>query len=468
MVAESFVPHVSGVTTSVLRSAEQLRALGHEVIFLAPAPGRTAQPPEPSSVPSAAQDSAAQGLASSSAPDDDVGSPGVSGVSEVSGPGALGSSTAAASAAVTREALPPSRAPLPLLPGQTAELVNGFPTLRVPSMPLAGYPGIRFSAGSVSAIRRIIRILAPEVVHAASPLMLGARAVTACRMLGVPSVAVYQTDIAAYALRYGLPWLSRTADQKIAKIHREATMTLAPSKASAAYLESLEVPRVFRWGRGVDATLFAPSRSTLAARERMGAGPGELLVGFVGRLAPEKQVEDLRGLQQIPGVRLAVIGDGPSRSHLEQTLHRAQFTGALHGLELAEHLASLDVFVHPGESETFGQTLQEAQASGVATVAVASGGALELVEDGVTGRRYSPGQLGQLRSIIEELAEDAAGRRDLAASGYRAVQGRSWQAVSEQLEQHYHRAVQFHRADQLHRWRTSRRPAVPFLLRLSR
>src|SRR5690606_19230846 len=152
----------------------------------------------------------------------------------------------------------------------------------------------------------------------------------------------------------------------VVRLHRRATLTLAPTTESERQLFALGVDRIRRWGRGVDAERFHPSRRSGSWQRR---SADEVIVGYVGRLAAEKQVEDLRVLQRLPAVRLVIVGDGPLRARLEFQLPEAVFLGHLDGDGLAEAMASFDIFVHPGESETFGQTLQEAHASGVAIVA---------------------------------------------------------------------------------------------------
>ncbi len=194
----------------------------------------------------------------------------------------------------------------------------------------------------------------------------------AARRLGIPTVAVYQTDVAGFARQYRLRADIPTA-RWVGRLHRRATRTLAPSRSSYAQLEAMGVPNVHLWRRGVSLDLFGPGRRSEALRATWTESVrGPVVVGYVGRLAAEKQVRRLRDLAGIPGVRLVAVGDGPERGWLERHLPGARFTGMLGGEELATAFASLDVFVHPGEAETFCQTVQEAQASGVPVVAAAA------------------------------------------------------------------------------------------------
>jgi phosphatidylinositol alpha 1,6-mannosyltransferase len=219
-------------------------------------------------------------------------------------------------------------------------------------------------------------------------------------------------------------------------VHARATLTLAPSNAAVDRLAGLGVERVAIWRRGVDAARFSPERRDEGWRASI-AADGEVLVGYVGRLAPEKQVEDLRILQGMPGVRLVVVGDGPSRAELERLLPDARFTGFLGGDELPRVLASLDVFVHPGESETFCQTIQEAHASGVPVVATGAGGPLDLVRQSVDGWLYRPGDLGALAERVADLAGDAAKRRAFGRAARAGVAGRDWARLCDELLGHY-------------------------------
>ena len=356
-VAESFLPHMNGVTGSVLHAVRHLEERGHETVVIAPgAPGAT------------------------------------------SGPDA---------------------------------------TL-LPSVPLPGYPQVRVALAGAGRVAGLLRAFEPDVVHLASPFALGWRGVTAAETLGLPTVAVYQTDVIAYARKYGVPHAAALTASHVARLHRRATMTLAPSASALRQLEELGVPRTHLWARGVDTARFRPDRRSDAWRAHV--APGRVVVGYVGRLAAEKQVEDLAALGDLPGIRLVVVGDGPMRARLEQRMPEALFCGHLSGLELAQAVASFDVFVHPGESETFGQTIQEAHASGVPVVATGVGGPLDLVRSSVDGWLYRPGDLDDLRARVADLVGDEAKRRAFGVAAREAVQHRTWPVIVDQLIGYYEAA----------------------------
>lgn len=383
MVTESFLPHMNGVTGSVLQVLEHLERRGHEAFVVAPGVGR------------------AHPLA---------------------------------------------------MPGRS-----------MPSLPMPRYPAVRVAAPPVASVARTLRAFRPDVVHLASPFVLGWQGLLAAEGLGLPSVAVYQTDVIAYTERYGLPRATAIAAAHVRRLHRRATLTLAPAAAARRQLEELGVDRVSIWGRGVDGIRFAPHRRDDAWRARVvpGTASGDVVVGYVGRLAPEKQVEDLVALDGLAGVRLVIVGDGPSRAGLEQLLPRAVFLGHLTGDELATAMASFDVFVHPGESETFGQTIQEAQASGVPVVATGRGGPRDLVRSSVDGWLYRPGDADDLRARVADLAGDAAKRRAFGDAAREAVSGRTWESLGDALLGHYARASQLHAIDRGLRARVWPRPQLP-------
>jgi phosphatidylinositol alpha 1,6-mannosyltransferase len=307
--------------------------------------------------------------------------------------------------------------------------------VRVPAVSIPGVSELPVGLPT----RRLQEVMAgfrPDVVHLASPFVLGAGGLAAARRLGVPTVAVYQTDLARFVRAYGAGVTARTAWRWLCRLHRQADRTLAPSAAAADALVTSGVERVYRWGRGVDAAQFAPARRDPALRRRLTPG-GELLVGYIGRLAPEKHVERLAALAHLDDVRLVVVGDGPARPRLEWLLPDAAFLGMLTGDELAAAYATLDVFVHTGPFETFGQAVQEAMASGVPVVAPDAGGPRELVEHGRTGYLVPPGAPDPLRAAVTHLRDDAVLRHSFGRAGRQAVRGRTWPVVCDELMLHY-------------------------------
>jgi phosphatidylinositol alpha 1,6-mannosyltransferase len=326
---------------------------------------------------------------------------------------------------------------LVIAPGPGLSSYRTSAVVRVRSMGLPGYRS--FSLGLPdAAVERALADFRPDVVHLASPIALGAVGLRAARRLGVPTVAVYQTDVGRFARQYGVPGEAVVA-RWVGRIHRRATRTLVPSRSSYADLAALGVTDLHVWGRGVSLDLFGPeNRSEELHRHWTRRDPDALVVGYVGRLAPEKQVRRLAEVACVPGTRLVVVGDGPSRSWLERRLPAAKFTGLLRGQDLARAFASLDVFVHTGESETFCQTVQEAQASGVPVVAPAAGGPLDLVEPGRTGLLYDPTEKSSLRRAVASLVGDPLLRQTLADQALERVRDRSWAAVVDELvDVHY-------------------------------
>ncbi len=326
---------------------------------------------------------------------------------------------------------------------EVPDVVNGAFVHRLPAVPLAGYTNVRVAMGGVNRVKRILAEYAPDVVHLASPFVLGWRAVQAAHQLGIPTVAIYQTEVPSYAARYGVPFLENWAWNRVDNIHVLASRTLAPSTFALNQLRGRGILRVDMWRRGVDTARFNPSKRSEAWRKEI-APKHQRIIGYVGRLAIEKQVEDLTAIADIPGTKLVIVGDGPQRAALQAALPRATFTGFLGGEDLARAVASFDLFVHPGEFETFCQTIQEAMASGVPVVATGRGGPLDLVENSRTGWLYKPGDLAELRAYVQDLTGDDAKRRAFGSAALASVQGRTWPALCADLVRHYTEVIHEH------------------------
>lgn len=320
--------------------------------------------------------------------------------------------------------------------------IHGFDVRPVTAVPLPGYRDVRVGTSTSATLESTLRDFAPDVVHLAAPFVIGYRGLLAANRLGIPTVAVYQTDVPSYASRYRMSVAEPLLWGRVRQIHRLATVTLAPSRSALRQLHAHQVPRVKMWGRGVDTVRFSPQFRD--EHWRAEHARGRSIVGYVGRLAPEKQVADLRMLTDIPDTQLVIVGDGPERSRLERLLPDALFTGQLEGAALSRAFASMDVFVHPGELETFGQTLQEALASGIPVIAPAKGGPLDIVQPSHTGWLYPPGRLDVMRARVRDLLGDDAKRAAFSRSARDSTLGVSWEQVCDQLLDHYRQACVLH------------------------
>jgi phosphatidylinositol alpha 1,6-mannosyltransferase len=291
--------------------------------------------------------------------------------------------------------------------------------------------------------RRLTEVLddfAPDVVHLAAPVVLGAAGADAAKALGVPSVAVYQTDLAGFVARYRAPLAPGLIWRWLRRVHNAADLTLAPSSLAAWDLRSHGVRDVAIWARGVDGARFHPDHRSSLLRRRL-APNGEVLVGYVGRLAREKRVDLLTPLIDLPGVRVVVVGDGPQRHRLQRTMPGAAFLGFQSGVALSQAVASLDLFVHPGADETFCQSVQEALASGVPVLAAGAGGPVDLVQHGRNGWLWPPDRPDLLVPAVQALVDDPARRRAMAAAARPSVEHRTWEGVGDQLLAHYRSLV---------------------------
>ena len=349
--------------------------------------------------------------------------------------------------------------------GHTAMIIAPGPAPRTFAghvvKPLPGVPVRGFRAGIPTAgVRRALRDFRPDVVHVASPFLVGARGLHNAETFGIPTVAIYQTDMPNYVQQHGPGAIGRGASsitwEWIRRMHSKADLTLAPSRPTLEELRKHRVPRTGLWGRGVDTRLFTPEwkdhPETLALKQAL-APNGEVLLGYVGRLAPEKELHRLAELATIPGTRLVLVGEGPSRNELGARLAEAvasapgrpnlppAFLGPRTGEDLARAYATFDVFVHTGTKETFGQTLQEGAAAGLPVVAPAVGGPLDLVDHGRTGYLFDPGVRGDLARWVRELVESPSLRESMAQAGPQSVAGRSWDSLTTQLVGHYEQAI---------------------------
>ncbi len=305
------------------------------------------------------------------------------------------------------------------------------------------YAGLKVGVPSLPAIVEVLADGRYDVVHLCSPGPSGAAAGIIARMMGVPVLGSYHTELAAYAgLRSQDPGLEIAARMAIGAFYGQCRRVLSPSPASDEVLREMGVAeeRIGRWDRGVDLARFSPERRDAASL------PGEITVLYAGRLTREKGADlladaFLAASERDPRLHLALAGGGPEEDALRERLgEHATFLGWLEGDALAAAYASADIFLFASRTDTFGQVLLEAQASGLAVVAVGEGGPTSIVTDGVTGR-LCPADAGDLAAVVCELAAAPQQRERLARSALESVRGRTWERSLQRLADGYRRTL---------------------------
>lgn len=306
-------------------------------------------------------------------------------------------------------------------------------------MPLPLYPEVKLTPPQFGLTAHLRRFR-PDLIHLVNPVILGATVPYVARNLRLPLISSYHTDFEAYSQHYGLGFLKDTVNFYLRWIHNHCRMTLCPSTATLRKLRIHGFRRLKVWGRGVDTQRFHPGYRSEAWRAAVGVQPGETMLLYVGRMAREKRVDLLaEALRDLQGVRLILVGDGPARAELQQRMYGlpAHFVGYLKGQDLATAYASADIFVFPSDTETFGQVVQEAMASGLAVVGARSGGTLDLVSEGVNGHLFEPQVASDLRAQLRRLIADNDTRIAMGLAGRAAAERRSWPSVMRELLGHY-------------------------------
>lgn len=323
-------------------------------------------------------------------------------------------------------------------PGDGPTEALGFPVTRVPGLPFPPYPEVILAPFSLRMYRDL-KTWRPDIIHLASPFLLGMQGVVVGRLLGVPVAAHFQTDVPQYAHAYHLGALAELAVRYLVTLHGRCALNYAPTPTIARRLASWGIEGVRVSGRGVDTRLFHPGRRSPALRRRYHVDDRDVLLLYVGRVSAEKNLGLLAATAAaLPRCRLLIVGDGPERASLEaQMPSNVTFTGPLHGDALAAHYAAADLFVFPSLTETFGQVVQEAMAAGLPVVGMRAGGVQDIIQHGATGLLCDPGDddawLGAVRSLIEH---DHA--RALMARNARAfAETRQWGALFDQVVSQY-------------------------------
>jgi glycosyltransferase involved in cell wall biosynthesis/predicted metal-dependent phosphoesterase TrpH len=363
------------------------------------------------------------------------------------------------------------------VPGFEIEVVATDPDVdrrlsAVAELDVPFYPGLRIGVPSLSAAVQTLADGAFDALHVCAPGPVGIAGALLARALGLPLIGSYHTELTTYAeLRSDSHRIAEAMGMAVGAFYNACDLVLSPSPASDEALSSIGVAheRVLRWDRGVDTSRFDPTLRDESLRAGWRLGTHERRAGsndpsdstcpaidmadrdvvnvlYAGRITREKGAEllaetFLRAREQDPRLHLVLAGGGPEQERLAERVDpHASFLGWLQGIDLAKVYASADVFLFPSATDTFGQVILEAQASGLAVLAVAAGGPLTLVCDGVTGL-LREADAGQLANALVELAGSELLRKNLAEAALRVVRERTWEQALARLANGYRQAL---------------------------
>lgn len=310
----------------------------------------------------------------------------------------------------------------------------------LPGLSLPGYPELRLGFPAKSRLIRHWRVQRPDVVHVVTEGPLGWSAVAAARHLHLPVTSGFHTNFDRYSSHYGLGLLRPAVAAYLRSFHRRTQATQVPTESLAAELAGQGIPGVRVVGRGVDTQLFNPARRSPGLRAAWSENRDDSLICLcVGRLAVEKNLDQVlasfAAIQRLrPQARMLWVGDGPARARLQAAHPQHLFAGMRHGEDLAAHYASADLFLFPSLTETYGNVVAEAMASGLAVVAYKSAAAAELIVDGVNGLTVTPGDGTAFTTAACRLASDDLLRFDIARSAASSLAERGWERVVERFE----------------------------------
>ena len=335
------------------------------------------------------------------------------------------------------------------VPGYETEVVGTDPAVdrrlaAVAELDVPFYPGLRIGVPTLPGLVEALAEGRYDAVHVTSPGPAGVAAALVAKTMSLPLIGSHHTELGAYAeVRSGNAMIAGGVDMALSAFYGTCDPVLSPSSAADESLRTLGVPaeKIMRWERGVELTRFGRRHRDEDLL------PGEVNVLYAGRLTREKGVDllaetFLAARERDERLHLVLAGGGPEEELLRDRLgEHATFLGWLEGDDLPRAYASADLFFFPSRTDTYGQVLLEAQASGLATLAVDEGGPRDLIEDGVTGL-LRPARTDMLADALVELAASPAMRERLAAAGERSARSRSWERALRQLAAGYARSLE--------------------------
>ncbi|MGE6607499.1 glycosyltransferase family 4 protein [Halomonas sp. NPDC076908] len=338
--------------------------------------------------------------------------------------------------------------PRPRVAGNTSRINH---ELQVTRFALPGYTDVQVGLATPASLRRFWRVYRPDVIYLATQGPLGWAARQAARRLNIPLVAGWHTNFDHYCKDYGVAWLASTARRYLRYFHNGCALTLVPTHQQAATLQRQGIRDVNVLSRGLDGERFSPAHRDAALRKRWGVGEHQPVALYVGRLAAEKNLtllqESLQAMREVrPDIAQVIVGDGPAREQLQKALPDAHFTGFVGQEALARHYASADLFIFPSLSETWGNVVAEAMASGLAVVAYDHAASAELINSGYNGITVPAGNSAAFQQAAVDLCQYPADCARLGRVARLRALEQSWIGIAEQFLRYLHQALEAHHA----------------------
>jgi len=316
-----------------------------------------------------------------------------------------------------------------------------------PGVPVPSYGDLRFGLPSKRRLMQLWLARRPDIVHVATEGPLGWSAVAAARKLQIPMTSSFHTNFQSYTRHYGLGLLKGPVESYLRKLHNHTQTTMVPTHALMLDLQKRGYQNVKLLSRGVACELFSPARRSPALRDSWGAGPDDLVVLLVGRLAKEKNVglviAAFRAIANLQaGARMIFVGDGPLRESLQSACPQAVFAGMRRGDDLAAHYASGDLFLFPSLTETFGNVVPEALASGLAVVSYACAAAQELIQSGHNGLLVPVGDELAFVNAAVAVSQNPGLQASLRQAAAGSVAHLDWESIHDQFVKHLHQVLE--------------------------
>lgn len=315
----------------------------------------------------------------------------------------------------------------------------------VHAVPLPFYPEVRLPPPTFGEVLPVINAFQPHLVHIATEAVLGLAVLRHALKREIPVVSSFHTNFDRYCEHYQIAWASWLIRRYLRWFHNSTLQTFVPSRATIAELEAYGIERLALWPRGVDASLFHPDRpGRERIREKLDFDANDIVIAYVGRIAAEKNTPFLAEALAIaanarPDVRLLFVGDGPERRGIERKLDGcARFVGYRSGEDLADHYAAADLFAFSSLTETFGNVVIEAMASGLPVVALAAGGVADSVQTDVNGIALDPSASpAEFAAAVLKLVDDREAAERLSQGARRYARSRTWEAIMAKLRDRY-------------------------------